>query len=359
MRSRQSPSLVRRARSNGFTLVELLVVIAIIGILVALLLPAIQAAREAARRISCQNSLKNLALATLNYENQKKALPPATSARLNGERIANLHQNHQISWIVRVLPNLEEQALYDRWKLGPMDTAFNQDTNLRPESVQPDILLCPSDSARGRFYASPANAQGRRFAKTNYVAYVSPEHVVCMRVFPGALIDEPQPLQRFTDGTSKTLMLAEIRTRDHEWDQRGAWALAWNAASIISYDMHSEQTHERLGCQPDSKRNTPYIPQTTTTVPPLPPNSPPGLENSDRLRECPESNAADIELMPCSPDNGTWISAAPRSLHVGGVNAANVDGSIAWLTNDIDIFLMARRVSINDGQIEKEGYSAQ
>jgi prepilin-type N-terminal cleavage/methylation domain-containing protein len=68
-------------RRRGFTLVELLVVIAIIGILVALLLPAIQAAREAARRMSCQNNLHNLAIAVLNYENAKKALPAAANIK--------------------------------------------------------------------------------------------------------------------------------------------------------------------------------------------------------------------------------------------------------------------------------------
>ena len=67
-------------RIRGFTLVELLVVIAIIGILVALLLPAIQAAREAARRMSCQSNLHNVALAVLNFENTRKGLPPATTA---------------------------------------------------------------------------------------------------------------------------------------------------------------------------------------------------------------------------------------------------------------------------------------
>lgn len=73
---------------RGFTLVELLVVIAIIGILVALLLPAIQAAREAARRVQCQNTLHNLALAVLNYENQKKALPQALDAvSANGKSV--------------------------------------------------------------------------------------------------------------------------------------------------------------------------------------------------------------------------------------------------------------------------------
>ena len=98
---------------GGFTLVELLVVIAIIGILVALLLPAIQAAREAARRISCQNNLKNLALAVLNYENQHKALPPATDAKqVSGQRT---HRGEGVSWIVRILPQIEEQSLADQF----------------------------------------------------------------------------------------------------------------------------------------------------------------------------------------------------------------------------------------------------
>ena len=103
----------RRQCRRAFTLVELLVVIAIIGILVALLLPAIQAAREAARRIQCQNHLKNLTLAVLNYENQKKALPPANKAPLDmGERVSREPTNPTLSWVVEILPFIEEQALF-------------------------------------------------------------------------------------------------------------------------------------------------------------------------------------------------------------------------------------------------------
>src|SRR5688572_29808677 len=93
-----SPS---RRRLVGFTLVELLVVIAIIGILVALLLPAIQAAREAARRTKCQNNLKNIALAVLNYESSNDELPPGSLNAVGASQSG-------LGWPVLILPYLED-----------------------------------------------------------------------------------------------------------------------------------------------------------------------------------------------------------------------------------------------------------
>jgi prepilin-type N-terminal cleavage/methylation domain-containing protein len=351
-----TPVTARRAcLLRGFTLVELLVVIAIIGILVALLLPAIQAAREAARRAQCQNNLKNLALGVLNYESAKKGLPPATQAKAGsgggGERL-NIYNGEQLSWIVQILPYIESQTVRDQFDLKK--SAMAQDTSTRPQENQLDVLMCPSDQTRGRFYSSTFTF-GRRFGKGNYAAYVSPEHVVCMRVFPGALINETQSLRKFDDGTSKTIMLAEVRTRDNEADQRGAWALAWCGASILGFDFHSENA--TLGCDTGMKRNSPYVPVQSPSDQAQPPNNPPSAWNDDKLRSCPEPAQADLELMPCSDEpNSTFITAAPRSLHVGGVNAANVDGSLTWLANEIDPYLMARMVSINDRQGMIEGY---
>src|SRR3954471_13300921 len=91
-------------RRTGFTLVELLVVIAIIGILVALLLPAIQSAREAARRTKCVNNLKNLGLACLNYESSRKTYPPSST-------IATDISTNGLSWEVIVLPYIEEGGI--------------------------------------------------------------------------------------------------------------------------------------------------------------------------------------------------------------------------------------------------------
>src|SRR6478735_3726761 len=121
-----------RSQKRGFTLVELLVVIAIIGILVALLLPAVQAAREAARRSQCVNRMKQIALATVELTDAATKLPAArkgcdgggapaveecTTGRVTGN-IPNVDQGYQgASVFVQILPYLEQQALYDRFDM--------------------------------------------------------------------------------------------------------------------------------------------------------------------------------------------------------------------------------------------------
>ncbi len=129
-------SRVRRDSCTAFTLVELLVVIAIIGILVALLLPAVQSAREAARRTQCANNLKQLGLAVLNYESTQNRLPPGSVAEgyfagratsQPGSGFPNvLDSNHQsLGWIAYVLPFMEQSATYDMIS-GSMDLNINR-----------------------------------------------------------------------------------------------------------------------------------------------------------------------------------------------------------------------------------------
>src|SRR5262249_5865669 len=161
-----------------------------------------------------------------------------------------------------------------------------------------------------------------------------------MGTHSGALINKVHKLSTITDGTSKTLMLTEVRTRDHQRDPRGVWATAWTAGSIIAYDMHPRNPvtgDVDSGCgQPPRVADMPYVPMTYPGVDCHTPNSKP-TGNADRLRECPESNLASLENMPCAPQGspGTWTSAAPRSNHPGGVIAANCDGSVRWLDNEI------------------------
>src|SRR6478752_5304718 len=112
-----SPHRFAGARRNGFTLVELLVVIAIIGILVALVLPAIQAAREAARRSGCSNNLKNLGLAVLNHHDVMKHFPVNMGASISVNEAPGREQPG-VGWILNTLPQLEEQPLFDQFRAG-------------------------------------------------------------------------------------------------------------------------------------------------------------------------------------------------------------------------------------------------
>jgi prepilin-type N-terminal cleavage/methylation domain-containing protein len=355
--------LSRRASAHGFTLVELLVVIAIIGILVALLLPAIQAAREAARRMSCQNNLKNLSIAVLNYENSKKALP--AGALIPNPVAPNGLDSSQFdiapSWGVQILSEIEDQAVADQFDLKVKFDAINPVTApVKPWEVQPAVMMCPSDNAQNRFYEPPAARGGGyqagfRFGKGNYAAYISPEHARNCIVFPGALINQPQSLRSVTDGTTKTLMLSEVRTRDNTRDPRGAWAAGLAGGSILAFDMHSKRHPD---VNNNSKRSEPYSPFVYGgTNPGLPPNTESSWGNRDWIRECPEFEEADLIGMPCNKDGQTPVrsSAAPRSSHVGGVNASHIDASVEFVSNSIDQFLMARLVSINDSEGFLEG----
>lgn len=136
-------------RKIGFTLVELLVVIAIIGILVALLLPAVQAAREAARRIQCGNHLKQIALAIAAYEDNHGFYPPGRVGCDGTDGLAE--QRVGTSGFVAILPQLELQATYDMfdfnngpWLEGSLGIGWLQ-SNADALAQCPDVLVCPSD----------------------------------------------------------------------------------------------------------------------------------------------------------------------------------------------------------------------
>jgi prepilin-type N-terminal cleavage/methylation domain-containing protein/prepilin-type processing-associated H-X9-DG protein len=128
-------------KRTAFTLVELLVVIAIIGILVALLLPAIQAAREAARRGQCVNNLRQVGIACLNYENAQKTLPPGSGY---------MHFEAKGTWVLKILPYIEEQSVKDRWDfdetadVGDNDGDGKSNLDLAATTIL-NGLICPTD----------------------------------------------------------------------------------------------------------------------------------------------------------------------------------------------------------------------
>jgi len=271
-------SMSFRRRVHGFTLVELLVVIAIIGVLVALLLPAIQAAREAARRAQCSNNLKQLGLGILNYESTTKEFPPGCEVYQNPTtdqpQLAPAPYNNFIdmtrTWSIAVLPYLEQQQMEQAFDTTlPISNAVN-----RPlvEKELP-VFLCPTDTG-------PENYTGTPFARSSYKGICG---VVAGNVTWGRVLDVitntgmPQVLassnkgqltrgvltvvykpagvlplmsRMVTDGTSNTVAVAEWHTRrDYKFDNPtstgfhaawGSWrAFASEAASFTTDDRHA------------------------------------------------------------------------------------------------------------------------
>ena len=245
--SSRSPCPIPR---TGFTLIELLVVIAIIGVLIHLLLPAVQTARESARRIQCASRLKQLSLAALNYEQTHHVLPACgivgeakiTVQDGDSQVIQDQHpiylQNHgkMFSWAVLLLPYLEEQSLHDQFNFDVSILAQTQN----PQETFVKTYLCPSEQHAAIYYQDDDFTFGPRFAKGNYAANVSPYHSDLQYLFPGALIGTGQPLKRITDGLSKTIVFSEVRTFDHPHHQRGAGPPAGHAAAQIHLPPHEE-----------------------------------------------------------------------------------------------------------------------
>ncbi|QDU25391.1 putative major pilin subunit [Anatilimnocola aggregata] len=143
---RRSAHFLHRAnQQRAFTLVELLVVIAIIGVLVALLLPAVQAAREAARRMKCQNNLKQISLAWHNYHDTFQTLPPGC-----------LHGNG-LSWAVFILPFVEQKPLYEKFTFSAGDYNSPSATKNHLAMNKVAFYLCPSSVAQKMMLGSPNN----------------------------------------------------------------------------------------------------------------------------------------------------------------------------------------------------------
>ncbi len=212
------------SRRPGFTLVELLVVIAIIGVLVALLLPAVQAAREAARRTQCSNNLKQLGLAIHNYHDTYQVFP-VQSFPAHGSQNA-------WGWGPMVFPFIERQALYDAIQPNvnqPRPCAAGGPVCLgslpRPNTLYNGVALlqqpvptfiCPSDSSQvlNQFYTNPRNSsnQANWYAKSNYLCNQNILHK-SDGTFGGPPSAMPLRMADVTDGTSNTLVLGERALR--------------------------------------------------------------------------------------------------------------------------------------------------
>jgi len=308
----------------GFTLVELLVVIAIIGILVALLLPAIQAAREAARRMSCSNNLKQIGDAELSYEGVKKVYPPArpgpdatTANEVGlvgfppGSRSAGKKgwERTGVSGFVLLLPFLEEQALYEQFDIergdgiwlsskagiSPWRTAAKE----KAMAIRPSVMVCPSNLTEPKttLYQTwgeiPATGT-YAFSAGHRGPHTSPNPVNACRIKHHNsglhLYWTKRPLKKILDGTSKTFSVGEI-VAGHTIDSSNIWTYAYR-----------------------------YLDCFRTTNVAL--NTPPG-----------------VDAVPMPADDGEAANAngAFASQHPGGGHFLFADGHVDFITDGIDL----------------------
>jgi prepilin-type N-terminal cleavage/methylation domain-containing protein/prepilin-type processing-associated H-X9-DG protein len=319
-------SLCLRARKrDGFTLVELLVVIAIIGILVALLLPAVQAAREAARRMSCTNNLKQLALALHNYHDTYKTFPPGN---LNCQGHPNCHPTnynyggpHLTTWTIAILPFMEQQPLYDEYD----QTLPNEHANNRP--VVQRVLesqLCPSDVNTNQLEKPESGpGSGENWAPGSYRA------VSGLAVKTGGpFFDEGnsesgsnrgllhvvygnkwgvENMASVTDGTSNTIMVGEYHTRTHN-RRRTFWGYAYTSYNESSIAIGGSDI-------------TAF-----------------GVPDYDK---CASS---------AIPANSNSCKRAFASFHPGGVNFALADGSVRFVNKNTNAVVLAAVSTVGGGE---------
>ena len=245
-------SLACGGRRRAFTLVELLVVIAIIGVLVALLLPAIQAAREAARRSSCGNNLKQLGLALQNYHDARKIFPMAAITTNQG--VSNANQGP--TWVVGILAFVEGANVISLFNKN----AFYMDqlSNLSFRSSNLPFMICPSDAfaatpcsggflglsngvwARGCYAVNASVKYDCFYDVTNNVSTWWTDLTSRGVMGPNVALS----MKQITDGTSKTIAVSEMRRPRSERRARslgvtGGW---------------QRHVRSRFQCIPNSKR---------------------------------------------------------------------------------------------------------
>ncbi|MHC4179634.1 MAG: DUF1559 domain-containing protein [Planctomycetota bacterium] len=337
------------SRWVGFTLIELLVVIAIIGILIALLLPAIQEAREEARRARCSSNLRQIGIALHNYHEAYGAFPPSSYWPAG----SNIHQcdNQRLgkNWVILILPFMELQGIYDQFDFTRSITA---NVNRGPRSTNIGVMLCPSDAYNEVPYDGTRYGQGPDWARGNYAANAS---LGFMTADPGPGVVSGSRCGRdhnptkginanaafahsegwkndllrgvmgantsvgsdgIKDGTSNTILVGEIRAGVVPIDCRGTWAMSGGCPSAL-------WAHGTIG---DAIGPNSLDPEADD------------LQHCDDVRAAVGGEEALARMgMGCPPGNRANYQQTARSMHEGGIFVCLADGSVRWINDFIQI----------------------
>lgn len=326
------------SRSEGFTLVELLVVIAIIGILVGLLLPAVQMAREAARRTACNNNLRQSGLALHNFESAYKRLPSAGQAKRGGSGSnsgqnvfftprGNLESLREASHSVQthLLPFIEMSNVYNLVNVDyrydfPMDRP-EAPTNQQAAKTAISVYVCPSTPR-------PGNVDDEGYGYTDYSAPVTVRPglsgLSTQPRFKCALNgDSNRKMALITDGTSNTIAIAE---------DAGRVDVAMGGFMVIKTEQMDDGTSV-------DRRSWAWA-------------DPDNAYNVDRLvnnNKFPTGGPPDCrwEVVNCGANEETF------SFHPGGANVVYCDGSVHFVPESIDARTFVALMSIDGGETEQ------
>lgn len=330
-----------KATHHGFTLVELLVVIAIIGVLVSLLLPAVQAAREAARRMQCASNLRNMSLSLQNYHDTNKQFPEAIqmAAFFEDSNFRAMTDGQRVfaNWVVLALPFIEQQPLYDSLSaigqvkgIADITEASQLSGTLSMRSVpvrelrgsQIDVMLCPSDP----FNQEPFDGLGGNWARGNYgingglgfiEGYKSwwngegPEGA-CARGI--STVNNGASIRMIEDGTSNTIAIAEMRAGLGPSDPRGTWALG-----LVGSSVHSQHASNDVNAINACEGGEDDV-----------------LGASNIISEIGEGTLRAECMYPFAGGFDFSAQSTVRGVHVGGVNVAMADGSVHFISDFID-----------------------
>ncbi|EAQ79959.1 DUF1559 domain-containing protein [Blastopirellula marina] len=282
------------ARRNGFTLVELLVVIAIIGVLIALLLPAVQQAREAARRMSCSNNIKQVGLGMHNYHATYGTLPCGFLTE------ASITVHKRLCWFQVILPYIEQQPLYDLYFANQTDQVHSIPESTGIQQVVVKDLICPSEAnadARG------GNAKNFSF-QGNYIGCTGDDQMHRSNPLDGVFYpNSGTGFRDLIDGSSNTMLMSEGVKRPGNaiaWGEIGGY---WGGALWGAYGYTTLES-----------------PNTTV---------------SDRNYSCKTTDFAKAPCIATSTSNALQNFA--RSYHPGGVMVGMSDGSTRFVPDTINL----------------------
>jgi len=343
-------SRFKSSPSRGFTLVELLVVIAIIGVMVGLLLPAVQAAREAARRMSCSNNLKQLGLAMHNYHDTYNKLPAFVYRSGQG---ADYWQGY--SAFTQILPNIEQQSLYDQIKTGSRDffdfwhVAGLNNALESGRRTRVAAFLCPSDiafpgGATGRDNGSGCN-YGVSFGSTIAWANFQQQNGM-FRGNSSTTVRAELKFADVTDGLSNTLMVSEHLVGDGDGGRlmngkSSEPRLGTGFTGAVEFPTQAEIDTFGTTCLGITGHNSSNgqhwiapLPSQTALNTVATPNW--------RFPSCQTSGSGFA-----SDRDGVYVA---RSRHPGGVQCTVGDASVRFVTESVDLITWQSFGARNDGR---------